>query len=117
MKAPFAGIPIVAQQKEIQLVSMRMQVQSLASLCGLGIGVAVSCGAVHRRGSDPAWLWHRSAAVAPISTPSLGTYICHKCGPGNKEGRKKEPHAAMWMDLENIMLNKLSLSQRKTNIV
>ena len=28
----------------------------------------MSCGVGHRRGSDPAlmWLWHRSAATAPI---------------------------------------------------
>ena len=31
-------------------------------------GVAVSCGAGHRRGSDPTllWLWCRPAATAPI---------------------------------------------------
>ena len=31
------GVPVVAQQKRIQLASMRMQVQSLASLSGLRI--------------------------------------------------------------------------------
>ena len=31
------GVPIVAQQKRIQLVSMRMWIQSLALLSGLGI--------------------------------------------------------------------------------
>ena len=31
------AVPIVAQQKQTQLVSMRMQVRSLASLSGLGI--------------------------------------------------------------------------------
>ena len=36
---------------------MRSQVQSLASLCGLRIGVAVSCGVDTSRGSDPALLW------------------------------------------------------------
>ena len=35
---------------------------------GKGSGIAVSCGIVHRRGSDFVllWLWHRLAAVAPI---------------------------------------------------
>ena len=33
----FLGIPIGAQWKQIQLVSMKMQVQSLALLSGLGI--------------------------------------------------------------------------------
>ena len=31
------GVPVVAQWKQIQLVSMRMQVQSLVPLCGLKI--------------------------------------------------------------------------------
>ena len=31
------GVPTVAQQKRTQLVSMRMQVRSLASISGLGI--------------------------------------------------------------------------------
>ena len=43
-----------------------MQVQSLASLSGLRIGVAVSCGEGHRHGSDLEllWLWRRLAATA-----------------------------------------------------
>ena len=44
------GVPIVAQQKQIRLASMRMQARSLASLSGLwcrsqtqlGFGVAVA---------------------------------------------------------------------------
>ena len=32
-----SGVPIVAQWKQIQLVSMSMQVRSMASLSGLGI--------------------------------------------------------------------------------
>ena len=45
---------------------MRLRVQSLASLSGLGI--RVSCGVGHKHGSDPAllWLWCRLAATAPI---------------------------------------------------
>ena len=47
---------------------MRLRVWSLASLSGLGSGIAVSCGVGHRRCSDPVllWLWCRPAAVAPI---------------------------------------------------
>ena len=47
---------------------MRMQVQSLALLSGLGSGVAMSCGVGHRHGSDPTflWLWCRPEATAPI---------------------------------------------------
>ena len=44
----------MAQRKRIQLVSMRMPVQSLASVSGSG------CGVGHRRGLDPVWLWCRS---------------------------------------------------------
>ena len=46
------GVPVVAQQKQIQLVSMKMQV--------IEVG--------HRCSSDPEllWLFHRLAAVAPI---------------------------------------------------
>ena len=45
-----------------------MQVPSLASLSGLRIGVAVSCGVGCRRGSDLAllWLWCRLVDTAPI---------------------------------------------------
>ena len=40
--------------------------QSLASLSGLGSGVAVSCGVGRRQGSDLVllWLWCRPAATA-----------------------------------------------------
>ena len=47
---------------------MGLQVRSLASLSGLGIGVAVSCAIDCKCGLDPSslWLWHRPAAIAPI---------------------------------------------------
>ena len=47
------GVPIVVQWKQIRLVSMRMQVRSLASLSGLGDPVLL-------------WPWPRPAAVPPI---------------------------------------------------
>ena len=52
------GVPIVVQQKLIQLGTMRLWVRSLASLSGLLI----------QRCSDMAllWLWHRPAATALI---------------------------------------------------
>ena len=77
------GVPIVAQWKRIRLGTMRLWVQSLASLGGLRIQ---HCGE----------LWCRSqiqvrsgVAVAVVQasshssdlTPSLGTSICHRCGP------------------------------------
>ena len=44
------------------------EVRSLASLSGLRIGVAMSCGVGRRRSSGPAllWLWWRPVATAPI---------------------------------------------------
>ena len=47
---------------------MKTWVQSLASISGLGSGIAVSCGVDHRHSSDPAllWLWCTLAATAPI---------------------------------------------------
>ena len=61
---PRLGVPTVAQWKQIYLVSMRTQFQSLFSLSG----IAVSCGVGHRCGSDSAllWLWPRSVATPPI---------------------------------------------------
>ena len=49
--------------------------------------MAINCGAGHICGSDLVllWLWHRAVAIAPDSTPSLGTSICHKSGPKKKK--------------------------------
>ena len=60
------GVATVAQWKRIWPASMRTQVQSLASLNGWRIRVAVSCGVLRKRSLDLAWLWHRLAATAPI---------------------------------------------------
>ena len=46
------GVPVMAQQKQILLGTMRLQVQSLASLSGS----AMSHGVGRRRGSDLALL-------------------------------------------------------------
>ena len=50
------------------IVSVRMWVLSLASLSGLRISIAESCGTGHRCGSDLVllWLWCRLAAAALI---------------------------------------------------
>ena len=90
LKFKFGGIPFVAQQKEIQLVPMRMQVQSLASLSGwLSSGVALSCGVGHRHGSDLAlpWLWCRSAVTAPIWP--LAWELPYAAGVALKREKKK----------------------------
>ena len=62
------GVPTMAEWKQIWLVTMKMQVQSLASLSGLRSSIAVSCPVGYRHSSDLAllWMWHRPAAIAPI---------------------------------------------------
>jgi len=51
------GDLVVAQQKQIRLGAMKLQVQSLASLSGLRIWHALSCGVGCRCSLDLAWLW------------------------------------------------------------
>ena len=78
-----SGVPVVAQQKRIQLGTIRFQVRSLALLSGLRVWCCCE-------------LWCRSktqlrscvaVAVALASSyssnwiPSLGTSICCGCGP------------------------------------
>ena len=75
--------------KMIQLVPMRMQIQSLSFISGLRIQC---CHELWCRSQT--WLRSRVAvAVAQAgayanSTPSLGTSICHTCRP--KKQKKKE---------------------------
>ena len=75
----------MAQQKQIRLETMRLQVQSLVSLSGLRIGCC------HE-------LWCRSQTwlrygCSPDLTPRVGTSICHRCIPKkqkNKNQKKKK---------------------------
>ena len=62
--------PLWFRRLRTLLVSMKMQVQSLASLSGLRIGIAKSCSMGHRSSSDLALLrlWGRPAAATPIRT-------------------------------------------------
>ena len=65
---------------------MRMLVPSL----DWGSGIAMSCGAGRRCGSDPMllWLWHRPAAVAPIQL--LAWEPPYAAGAALKRKRKKK---------------------------
>ena len=67
-KLPYLGVPIVAQQKQIQLVSMKMQFDPWPCSVGWESCIAMSCGVHCRYGSGPSLLWLecRPAAVAPI---------------------------------------------------
>ena len=82
----------MAQRKQNQLVSMRMQVQSLASISGSG---NPRCHELWCRSQ----MWLKSpVAVAVVSAgscssnsaPSLGTSMCRRCGPKKQRKRKKE---------------------------
>ena len=77
------GIPIVAQGKQIRLGTWRLWVRPLALLSGLRIW---HCCELWCRWQT--WL-ESGIAVAVVEagscssdwTPSLGTSICHGCGP------------------------------------
>ena len=75
----------------IQLVSMRMQVQSLASLSGSGIqhSSELSCRSHMQLGSHVAVATAQAGSCRSNSTPSLGASMCHRCGPNNP---KKKGH-------------------------
>ena len=71
-------------------------VQSLASLSGLRIGLAMSCGVGRRCGSDPVllWLWLSADLI-----PSLETSLCHGWGP-KKQKQNKTKHSQSPLDRE-----------------
>ena len=66
LKRKESGAPTVSQG--VKNLTVRMQVQSLVSLSGLRIQLAVSCGVGHRSDSDLPllWLWCKPAALVPI---------------------------------------------------
>ena len=68
----------MAQQKWTWLISMRIRVRSLASLSGLRIIIAVSCGVGHRCSLDLVlpWLWHRPQLQLHFN-PYSGNFQCH----------------------------------------
>ena len=72
-----------------QLVSMRIRVQSLASLSGLRIWHCYGVG--HGCGSDLKllWLWHRPAAAAPIG--SLAWEPPYAAGAKKPKEKKRFP--------------------------
>ena len=55
---------------------------------GQGFSVARSCGAGHRRSSDPAWLWLWPAATALIR--ALAWEPQYAMGAALKKGKKKK---------------------------
>ena len=84
----------MAQWKRIRLESMRMKVQSLASLSGLRIWHCheLWCRLQMWLGSCVAVAVVLACSCSSDSTPSLGTSICHGCGrrKDKKDKNKKE---------------------------
>ena len=77
------GVPVVAQWKWIPLGTMRLQVQSLASLSGLRIQDCCElwCRSQTRFGSHMAVAVVQAGSYSSNSTPSLATSICRRFGP------------------------------------
>ena len=75
-------------------MTMRLQVQSLASLSRLGIWLAMGCGVGCKCNLDPAllWLWCRLVAVALIEPPAWE--LPHATGAALKGQKKKKFHEA-----------------------
>ena len=84
LKITRRGVPIVAQYP------WEFGFDPWPRSVGWGSCMAMSCGVDGRCGSDPAllWLWRRPAANSSDSTPSLGTSICCRCSPENKQTNK-----------------------------
>ena len=80
------GVPIVAQWKRIQLVSMRMLVQAMALLSGLGIQHCHELCVGHRHGLDSSLLWCKLAVAAPIQP--LGWELPYATGEALKTKQK-----------------------------
>ena len=58
----------MVQQKRIRLGTLRLWIRSLASISGLRISIATSCGVGCTHGSDLVllWLWHKPEATTLI---------------------------------------------------
>ena len=105
-KALWPGFPIVVQREQIQLRTMKLSVRSLVFLSRLRI---CCC---HE-------LWYRSqmglrscVAVAVASsyssdlTPSLGTSLCHRCGPKKEKKKKLYDQINFWGHQSKLPLDR-----------
>ena len=107
-------IPTVAQQLRTWLVSMRMQVRSLASLSGLRIEHCHKpwCRSWMRFGPALLWLWRRQVAAAPIRP--LVWELPHAEGTALK--RKKKIHIC-FPTPSSIILKTLSSFQLNSSAI
>ena len=95
----------MAQQKRISLGTMRLQLQSLASLSGLRIWHyhELRYRSQTRFRSALLWLWHRPAAVAPIG-PLAWEPPC-AARAALKKQRKKETTTKPYCIPQGIIFN------------
>ena len=118
MKQHHPGVLTVAQWKRTQLISMRMQVGSLASLI---VSRIQHCHELWCRSQT----WLRSGVAVAVAsscssdlTPSVGKSICRKFGPkkqskwaSNREGKLlKKPNDTSWDLPQN---NSMGVEERK----
>ena len=81
------GVPVVVQWKWTDEYPRGCWFNPWLRSVGPRSDVAVSCSVVCRHGLDPCCcavavaVVYRLAGKALILIPSLGTYICHRCGP------------------------------------
>ena len=83
-------IPVVVQQKRIQLGIMRFRVRSLASLSGLRIQRCreLWCRSQMWLGSGFAVAMVQAGSCSSNEIPSLGTSICCRCGPEKQTNKQ-----------------------------
>ena len=84
----------MAQQKQIQLGTMRWRVRSLASLSGLRIRCCheLGCRSQVQLGSRVAVALAQAGGYSSDSTPRLGTSICRGYGP-----KKTKQKTNLWI--------------------
>ena len=101
-----AGVPVVAQWKQIQVVSMRMRIQSLPSFSGLGIRRCheLWCRSQTQLGSHIAVAVAQASRCSWDSTLSLGTSMCHGWGPKKRGlgGREFLFFFSFWLQLWHV---------------
>ena len=90
------GVPIVAQSKWTQLVSMRLRVRSLALLSGLRIHCCCElwCRSQIQLWSGIAVAVMQAGSCSSILTLSLGTSLCHGVAQKKKKKKKSRHHLA-----------------------
>ena len=90
LRCSFLGVPIVAQQRQIQLVSMRMRVRSLASLSGLRVWRCCElwCRSQIELGSRVVVAMVQAGTCSYDSALSLGT--SYAAGTALKSKKKKK---------------------------